>query len=71
MTDCPPDAPLTIDCDDCRLQDSDACADCIVTFLCDERDAVVVDAAEARALRLLAAGGLVPRLRLLPVGPAA
>lgn len=25
---------VVIDCDDCRLQDGDACADCVVTYLC-------------------------------------
>lgn len=56
---------LTISCDDCVMQATDACDDCIVTFLCDRDpgDAVVIDAAEARAVRLLADGGLVPRLR--------
>ena len=56
---------LTISCDECVLQASDACADCVVTFICDRApdDAVVVDADEARAVRLLARGGLVPTLR--------
>ena len=26
---------LTIDCDECRMQGTSACADCVVTFLCD------------------------------------
>jgi hypothetical protein len=64
---------LTIDCDECVMQHSDACADCVVTFLCgpDEAgrrgplgSAVVIDVAEQRALRLLADSGLVPPLRL-------
>jgi hypothetical protein len=47
------------------MQHTDACDDCIVTFLCDRepRDAVVVDVSEARALRVLADAGLVPSLR--------
>ena len=56
---------LRIDCADCALQGTAACVDCVVTFLVD-RDpgtAVVVDAAEARALRALARGGLAPALR--------
>ena len=42
-----------------------ACADCVVTFLCDREpdDAVIIDVVEARALRLLADGGLAPALR--------
>jgi hypothetical protein len=47
------------------MHGTDACADCIVTFLCtrDEGGAAVVDVAEARALRLLHSGGLAPALR--------
>ncbi len=57
--------PLCIDCAQCTLQHSDACADCIVTFLCGvEADVpVVVDLAEARALRVLGEAGLAPPLR--------
>lgn len=55
---------LTISCDECRMQHTRACEECVVTFICD-RDAasVVVDVAEARALRLLGRSGLVPPLR--------
>jgi hypothetical protein len=61
----PDDGVLTIDCDDCIMQSTKACDDCIVTFLCQREpdDAVVVDVAEARALRLLADTGLAPPLR--------
>ena len=56
---------LTIDCGDCVMAGSDACDDCIVSFIVNREpgDAVVVDAAEERALRNLSEGGLVPRLR--------
>jgi hypothetical protein len=66
------DEPLLIDCDDCSMQGTSTCDDCIVTFLCsDEADdgtgptgsAVVIDVAEVRALRLLAESGLAPPLR--------
>ena len=59
------DEVLTIDCDQCVAQHTDACDDCVVTFLCDEpsEQAVVVDVAEVRALRLLAESGLAPPLR--------
>jgi len=60
------DAPaLVISCDDCVMRGSDACADCVVSFLCDREpgDAVVIDADEARAVRLLTGAGLTPRLR--------
>jgi Zn-finger protein len=58
---------VTISCSDCRLEHTDACADCVVSFLLDRQpgDAVVLDADEARALRLLGRARLVPRLRHL------
>jgi hypothetical protein len=57
--------PLVIDCDDCAMQGSDCCADCVVTFICSRQpgEAVVVDVAEERAIRLLSTAGLVPELR--------
>jgi hypothetical protein len=57
--------PLTISCGDCVMDGTDACADCVVTFLCgrDADDAVVIDVEDARALRLLERGGLAPSLR--------
>lgn len=47
------------------MEGTAACADCVVTFLCerDPSDAVVIDVAEVRALKLLAEGGLAPVLR--------
>jgi hypothetical protein len=55
---------LTIDCDACVMQHTPTCDDCLVTFICcEEAGAVVIDVAEARALRLLSDSGLVPRLR--------
>ena len=56
---------LEISCDDCEMQRTTACSDCIVTFICgrDPGEAVIVDASEARALRLLSGSGLVPELR--------
>jgi hypothetical protein len=61
----PTPAALTIDCDCCQLRDTDACADCLVTFLLEREpdDAVVIDADEARAVRMLERAGLVPTLR--------
>jgi hypothetical protein len=77
--------PLTISCDDCRLDGTSACQDCVVSFLLADdvieadgtqvgesgslsparpaAGAVIVDAAEARAMRLLHSAGLVPTLR--------
>ncbi len=56
---------LVISCDDCAMQHTDTCDDCVVTFICDREpdDALVIDADEARAVRLLSAAGLVPALR--------
>jgi hypothetical protein len=56
---------LEISCDDCRMQHTSACEGCVVTFICDREpdDAIVIDVAEARALRLLGQSGLVPPLR--------
>jgi len=56
---------LTIDCDCCALRDTAACDDCVVSFLLGREpdDAVVIDADEARAMRMLERAGLVPTLR--------
>jgi len=56
---------LTIDCDCCSLQNTNACDDCVVSFLLEREpeDAVVIDADEARAMRMLERAGLVPTLR--------
>ena len=56
---------LTISCDECVMQGTDACGDCIVTFLCDREPdtAVIFDAEEERALRILNGAGLVPKVR--------
>jgi hypothetical protein len=60
----PPEA-FTIDCADCEHQHTSVCDDCVVSFIVDREpeDAVVVDVAEARAVRLLAQAGLVPGVR--------
>ncbi|MCZ7526451.1 MAG: hypothetical protein M5U14_08805 [Acidimicrobiia bacterium] len=59
---------LRIDCGECVMEGTGACDDCVVTFIVDRDpgDAVVIDAAEERAVRLLAHAGLVPRLRHVP-----
>jgi hypothetical protein len=56
---------LRIDCDECLMQGTSTCDDCIVTFICSREpdDALVIDVAEERALRLLSVAGLVPELR--------
>lgn len=59
------DTSLYISCDECVMEGTSACADCVVTYLCERTpgDAVVIDVAEVRALRLLERGGLAPALR--------
>ncbi len=56
---------LTIDCADCRHRQTSVCDDCVVSFIVGRQpeDAVVVDAAEVRAVRLLEQAGLVPGVR--------
>jgi hypothetical protein len=56
---------LRIDCDTCVMRDTDACDDCVVSFIVKREpgDAIVVDVAEQRALKALGDRGLVPRLR--------
>jgi hypothetical protein len=59
------DGGLTISCDECSLRDTAACRGCLVSFVLDRSpgDAVVFDAEEARAIRVLHRAGLVPRSR--------
>lgn len=59
------DVALTISCDDCTRQGTSACSGCLVSFVLDREpgDAVVLDAEEARALRVLHRAGLVPGSR--------
>jgi hypothetical protein len=61
----PMSLPLVIDCEQCVMQHTEACADCVVTYICSREpgDAVVVDVEEFKALRLLSDSGLVPELR--------
>lgn len=56
---------LTISCDDCSMRATPACEGCVVTFICDREpdDAIVIDVAEERAIRMLGRSGLVPPLR--------
>lgn len=56
---------VVIDCAECRHRDTPVCDDCVVSFIVGRRpdDAIVVDADEVRAVRLLAQAGLVPEVR--------
>lgn len=57
---------MLIDCDQCAMQDTDACGECVVTVLLSEGP-VDLDGDEAAALSALAEVGLVPRLKLVPL----
>jgi hypothetical protein len=59
---------VEINCETCVMQASDACADCVVTFVVNREpgDAIVIDVAEERAVRMLARSGLLPELRHRP-----
>ena len=61
----PDSESITIDCDTCIMKDTDACSDCVVTYLCDRpaEEAVVINLADFRAMKALADVGLVPGLR--------
>jgi len=56
---------FTVDCAECTHRHSDVCDDCVVSFIVgrEPEDALVVDAAEARAVRLLERAGLLPGVR--------
>lgn len=58
---------VLIDCDTCRMRDI-ACGDCVISLLLGApEDSNDLDEVEAAAFGALAAGGLVPPLRLVPV----
>ena len=59
------DGSFVIDCADCDHRGTPVCDDCVVSFIVGRapEDALVVDADEARAVRLLGQAGLVPRVR--------
>lgn len=60
---------ITISCDDCRMQSTSACDDCVVSFLLRDDDEqveqtpLVLDLDQVRVVRLLGKAGLVPDLR--------
>ena len=53
-----------IDCDTCLVRGL-ACHDCVVTVLLGPPDELIFDDDETRALDALAAGGLLPPLRMV------
>lgn len=57
---------MRVDCDDCQVRGPVACGDCVVTVLMGAPpEGVDLDPDEHRAIEALAAGGLIPPLRLV------
>jgi len=57
---------MIIDCDSCVMR-GPACEECVVTFMTipvRQPDTAELDAAEARAIEVLAEAGLIPPLRM-------
>jgi len=56
---------MLIDCDTCVMQGTEACGDCVVTFIYGREpgDAVVIDVEEERVIRRFTRVGLLPTLR--------
>ncbi len=62
---------MLIDCDECQMQGTEACSDCVVSFvLRDLAGPIELDPEQAEAIDLLADAGLVAPLRLVPRGAA-
>lgn len=60
---------MVIDCDSCAVRGL-SCSECVVSVLLGgPPGAIEVDEGEEAALTALADGGLVPRLRLVPLWP--
>lgn len=59
---------ITISCDECSMQCTSACDDCVVTHLLRaepdvEHEPLVLDLDQIRVVRLLSKAGLVPDLK--------
>ena len=60
---------MQIDCNECVMQYTDMCGDCVVTaVLSDLAGPLELDPDQAEALDILADAGLVAPLRLVPRG---
>jgi hypothetical protein len=73
MTDSP-ERSLSISCDDCSMQCSSACTDCVVTFLLRDdpveadHETLVLNLEQARVVKLFSSAGLVPDLKYRVAG---
>lgn len=56
---------MLINCDDCRMRNTSACDDCVVTVLLGSGP-IDLDDQERQALDHLSEAGLCPPLRLVP-----
>lgn len=71
MNDLEAGSSLSISCDECSMQRTTACGDCVVTFLVGQDDtdeSLVLDLDQARVVRLLGQAGLVPELKYRVAG---
>ncbi len=60
---------MIIDCDKCAIRGV-GCSDCVVSVLLNAPGTVELTDPELKAIDALAAEGLVPKLRLVPIGGA-
>lgn len=58
---------MIIDCDKCAIRGV-GCSDCVVSVLLNAPGTVELTDPELKAIDALAAEGLVPKLRLVPIG---
>jgi hypothetical protein len=58
---------VIIDCDKCAIRGV-GCSDCVVSVLLNAPGTVELTDPELKAIGALAAEGLVPKLRLVPIG---
>ena len=62
---------MLVDCDECAMQHTDACHDCVVTAILQIQPGPIdLEAPEIDALESMADLGLVPTLRLVPKSKA-
>lgn len=64
---------LTISCDDCSMQCTSACDDCVVTFVMGdtspaEHEPLILDLEQARVVRMFSRAGLIPDLKFRDAG---
>jgi len=71
------ESSFSISCDNCSMQCTDSCDDCLVTFLVTDEDArrptehhdtLVLDPDQARVVQMFGKAGLVPDLKYRVAG---